>query len=164
GGNDGSLTAIASGGTGDYISIVWNTYNYDTSWSIDGLTSGTYEATVTDSNGCQAITSVEVLDPEPIAVTYSAYGTPSTIGAGDAWLEATITGGAAFDDGTYIYDWQDEEGNILNPQTVASVTTANDSTVFKVTLNNIAAGKYFLTVTDKNYALSETNQGCILLD
>lgn len=164
GGSDGSLTAIPSGGTGDYISIVWNTNNYDTTWSIDGLTSGTYEATVTDSNGCQAITSVELLDPEPITVTYSAYGRPSTIGAGDAWLEATITGGAAFEDGTYIYDWQDEEGNVLNPQTVAPVTTVNDSTVFQVRLNDIPAGKYFLTVTDKNYALSETNQGCMLVD
>lgn len=49
GGHDAGLTASATGNTGS-VSYLWS--NASSSASIDGLSSGTYTATITDSLGC----------------------------------------------------------------------------------------------------------------
>lgn len=48
--SDGSITVIASGGTGQ-LSIAWS--NGDVTFTTSGLTAGQYDFTVTDANGCQ---------------------------------------------------------------------------------------------------------------
>ncbi|NNC86324.1 MAG: T9SS type A sorting domain-containing protein, partial [Bacteroidia bacterium] len=60
GGNDGSATAIATGGTWPYT---YNWSNGTSTQSNSGLMSGFYIVTITDANGCTATESVEVLEP-----------------------------------------------------------------------------------------------------
>ena len=57
GANDGTATVNASGGTSPYT-YAWS--NGASTPTITGLASGTYDATVTDANGCEATTSVVV--------------------------------------------------------------------------------------------------------
>ncbi|MEM8583856.1 MAG: T9SS type A sorting domain-containing protein [Bacteroidota bacterium] len=58
-GDNGSLTVIPEGGTSPY-SFEWSTG--DMTQTIDGLSLGTYSATVTDANGCTTTCSA-TLDP-----------------------------------------------------------------------------------------------------
>lgn len=58
GANDGTATVNASGGASPYT-YAWS--NGATTATITGLADGTYDATVTDANGCTAATSIEVL-------------------------------------------------------------------------------------------------------
>lgn len=59
GGNEGTATAAASGGTAPYV---YNWSNGSTVASIIGLTAGTYTVTVSDNNNCTATNSVVVND------------------------------------------------------------------------------------------------------
>ncbi len=53
---DGSITAIPSGGCGQYI-YLWNTVPVQPGQTISNLGPGIYEVTVTDCNGCTAVAS-----------------------------------------------------------------------------------------------------------
>lgn len=54
---DGSITAVASGGLGDYT-YIWSPAG--SSASISSLPPGTYTVTATDVNGCQAVASIDL--------------------------------------------------------------------------------------------------------
>lgn len=124
GGNDGSSTVTATGGTAPY------TY----SWSPSGgnaatgtnLSAGTFTVDVTDANGC--ITSQTVAITEPPALTISASSSPVDC-FGNATGSATVTanGGTA----AYSYSWSPTGGS--------SATAAN-----------LAAQNYTCTVIDAN--------------
>lgn len=60
---DGSIATILQGGTPNY-SYEWS--NGETTPDIGSLSVGTYELTVTDANGCQHISGVNITAPEPI--------------------------------------------------------------------------------------------------
>ncbi len=57
-GDNGSIEAVVSGGTGDY-SYMWE--NGETTSGISNLTEGVYSVTVTDDNNCVYIGSAEVI-------------------------------------------------------------------------------------------------------
>ena len=57
--NNGTATVSVSGGSGTYT-YSWNTSPIQTTATATGLVAGTYEVTVTDLNGCTAITNVTV--------------------------------------------------------------------------------------------------------
>lgn len=59
GANDGSATAIATGGSGPYV-YLWS--NGTTTPAISNLGTGTYCVTITDVNGCSATNCVTLLD------------------------------------------------------------------------------------------------------
>jgi len=61
GGNDGSATALPSGGDGPY-SYQWS--NGTTTSSVDGLSAADYTVLVTDSNGCATTADVVINEPE----------------------------------------------------------------------------------------------------
>ncbi len=116
GGNNGSATASASGGT--------LPYNY--SWSngaagnaISNLAEGSYGVTVTDANGCTATIQVVVTQPAQITVTASP---DATIPAGGSVnLSASGCGTCT------SYSWSPAAGvnnsNIQNPVASPTVTT-----------------------------------------
>jgi gliding motility-associated-like protein len=123
--NNGSASAIASGGTAPY-SYSWNTAQ--TTAFINNLPSGTYAVNVTDNNGCTAIDSMALT--EPLALTTTSGNIVPVKCHGDATGSANVivTGGTA----PYNYSWN----------TAPSQSTANAT--------NLAAGAYIVTVTDSN--------------
>ncbi|MDG3584166.1 T9SS type A sorting domain-containing protein [Galbibacter pacificus] len=155
-GSDAWAEVSITGGTAPY-DIEWS--NGDTTARATELSAKTYEVHVIDDRGCEAIAQVTITEPEaPVSISYPQYNRPTSIGANDAWIEAVVTGGTSFDDDTYTYFWEDEEGTLLNAQT--SAETVDGSYVIR--LKNITAGTYYLTAQDKNYGIATTKLGCTL--
>ncbi len=126
--NDGAALATPSGGQLP-ITYLWS--NGQTTAAVGGLVDGTYTVTATDNDGCTAMASVVLEDPDPILITLtitSNYNdsTISCYGANDGRLLATANGGT----GTLSYEWN------------TGATTQN--------LDNIPEGTYTVTVTDQN--------------
>ncbi|MCX2682167.1 SprB repeat-containing protein, partial [Galbibacter sp. EGI 63066] len=156
-GSDGAVTATITGGTGNY-SIFWNTG--ETTTTINNLTAGTYTVQVTDEKGCRAEASVTVTEPQaPLQITYRAFQ-PTYAGATDGWVEATVSGGTPRNDGSYGYLWKDAAGNDLTGQVTAQTVTGG----YQLTLSDVGAGNYYLTVEDKNYPLATDNTGCTVVE
>jgi hypothetical protein len=101
--NNGSLNALASGGSG--YSYAWS--NGSTNPLIEDLAPGIYFITVTASNGCQAFGSGEVEDSSPIAVEIEVI--PTSCGDNNGQLTAIPTGGTS-----YTFSWS----NGSNAQTL----------------------------------------------
>ncbi len=64
----GSATVNVTGGTAPY-SYEWD--NDATTASIVGAVAGTYNVTVTDANGCTAMTSVTITEPAVLSASTS---------------------------------------------------------------------------------------------
>jgi Zn-dependent metalloprotease len=130
GGADGEINLDLSG-TAPFT-IVWA--HGPTSQNLTNLTAGLYSVTVTDATGCSASTSITLTEPTlftwSAAVTsnYNGYGV-SCAGGTDGVATASGSGGAP----PYSYLWDANAGN----QTTAIAT-------------NLAAGTYFVTITDAN--------------
>lgn len=92
-GANGSADLTVSGGTSAYT-FAWS--NSATTEDISGVTSGNYNCTITDANGCTTTASVSLNDPALPTVTYA--NAFSTICAADA--PQTLTGGSP-SGGTY---------------------------------------------------------------
>ena len=98
GSSDGSATANPSGGTPPY-SYIW-TGTGSTSATSTGLDGSTlYYVSITDVNGCQTIDSINIPEPLPIsmsftALDYNGYNT-SCYGALDAQITAIPAGGTS---------------------------------------------------------------------
>jgi SprB-like repeat protein/type IX secretion system substrate protein len=120
--SNGQVDLEINGGTQPYI-IEWNTGA--TSMSIQDLTAGEYAVTVTDANGCVAICSSVVSQPEHLNAIYGSVDI-SCYGELDGILDAVGQGGAA----PYTYEW-----------------STGDNTE---TVEGLPAGAYGLTLTDAN--------------
>jgi gliding motility-associated-like protein len=124
GGNDGSLTTTASGGTGN-LSYAWNNSTATTS-SLNNLSAGNYTVTVTDVNNCSTSFSENINQPTDININFNSVDV-SCFGGNDGSLTTTASGGT----GNLSYAWNN-----------SSATTSS--------LNNLSAGNYTVTVTDAN--------------
>ncbi len=102
-GNDGAINVSVIGGVEPYL-YNWN--NGLNTLSIDGISSGTYILTVTDSNGCIVTESIEVLEPNAISIEYIITN-PSGCGAQDGELTANAIGGIS----PYDYNWENSGNN-----------------------------------------------------
>ena len=124
GGNDGSITLTATGGTPAYVYA----------WSIAGSTSqinnlsiGAYSVTVTDAHNCtETLSNMPVTQPALLTVSTQAVEV-SCPGFSDGSVIATATGGTT----AYSYNW--------NPAAANANVDAN-----------VPAGVYNVTVTDAN--------------
>jgi gliding motility-associated-like protein len=124
GGNNGSISALPSGGTPNFT-YSWLPGSASTN-AISNLTAGTYTLSVTDSKGCVASSSVTLTQPNAVsASTSSTNETCNYLNNGTA--TAIPSGGTS----PYTYLWQP-----------ALQTTG--------TVSNLQAGTYTLTVTDSN--------------
>ena len=123
GGNDGSLTVTAGGGTGTY-NYIWN--NSATSATINGLTAGTYSVSVYDSFGCSAYTSRTIFENSAVTATASVVSNALCFGSSDGVATVIPNGGT----GIYTYSWP------------GGATTA--------TASGFSAGSYTVSVYDSN--------------
>lgn len=125
GGNNGTATVTASGGT-PFYSYNWLPTGGGSATGI-GLSAGTYTVTVTDFNGCTATTTTIITQPlSAISATVSGTAT-SCFGGSDGTATANPAGGTP----TYSYLWSSSGGS-------------------SVTATGLIAGNYTVLVTDNN--------------
>lgn len=120
---NGDATINVSGGTAPY-NYIWNDPLAQTTSTANSLCAGDYIVTATDANGCNLSDTVTLINVDTLTVSVAI--TPSTCGQADGQLDASPAGGTA----PYSYLW------IPSGQTTQTAT-------------GIAAGTYYLTVTDQ---------------
>ncbi|MBI4647607.1 MAG: PKD domain-containing protein [Bacteroidia bacterium] len=97
----GSAIANTSGGVTPYY-YIWTTG--EISQEINYLSSGNYEVTITDNNGCEVITNVFI--DEPVVITAAIQGTDALCSGGnDGEADLSINGGTP----PYEYFWSNGE-------------------------------------------------------
>ncbi len=134
--NNGSLLAIAGGGTPGSYTYVWDTGTENA--SLINVGAGEYQVTATDVNNCPAVSSFTIEDPPIltafIETTSDFFGFPiSCTGQSDGSLLATATGGT----NEYTFLWS---------------TGINTEA-----LTNIPAGNYIVIASDENGCTAEAN-------
>jgi len=127
GGSDGSATATASGATAPY-SYLWDDGLAQTTATAAGLTLGTYNVVVTDSNGCVASDSAVISEPSSVVSATASSTDVSCNGGSNGTTTASSSGGTS----PYTYAWNDS-----GAQT-------------NITAIGLGAGSYIVTVTDIN--------------
>ncbi len=137
GGTDAQATATASGGTpdaGGNYTYQWdaNASNQNSPTAI-GLPAGTYTITVTDANGCTGTNSVEITEPNTLALIVNNDMDVSCFGGNGGAASATASGGTPDLNGNYNYEWSASAGGFVTP-----------------TVTTLPAGTHTVTVTDDN--------------
>lgn len=143
GDDDGSISIIATGGSGNY-NISWNTVPVQTGSTANNLAAGSYAATIADANGCMQSFDFPVSIGGPTAAlalalapyTYSGGAHVSCPGNSDGSIDLTVTGGT----GPYNYAWQDGSGNLISVQDPSG----------------LSAGTYHLSVGDGHGCFTDT--------
>ena len=133
GGNNGSATVSAMGGTAPYTYLWDINAGSQTDTTATGLAVGTYNVVVTDNNGCTSNVSVTISEPVAAISLVITTSDISCYGLNDGTATATPSGGTP----PYTYLWSLNAGN----QTTSTAT-------------NLPQGAYSITVTDTN--------GCII--
>ncbi|HRS39894.1 MAG TPA: SprB repeat-containing protein, partial [Bacteroidia bacterium] len=119
GGNDGSATIVATGGTTPY------TYNWSAGGSVstsaNGLPAGSYTVTVTDANACSNTALVVINQPALLSATPTVQNSPLCYGDNSGAASVSVSGGT----GPYTYQWSPSGGT----DTLASFLPAGIYTV-----------------------------------
>ncbi|MCP4438711.1 MAG: T9SS type B sorting domain-containing protein [Aureispira sp.] len=129
GGSDGSSIARGTGGTG---TLTYNWSNTQSGPTTTGLAAGIHTVTVSDDNGCAAVTTVVISEPNAITTTISSIAALCN-GAADGNATVVATGGTT----PYTYIWSDGQTD--------------------QTATGLAAGGYDVTVTDANSCVTITS-------
>lgn len=137
GGNNGSATVIANGGTTPYTYLWSNSGN--TNPTESGLLAGNYTVTVTDNNNCTSTSSITIIEPPVLSLTVTTPDDQLCIGDSTSLL-AIPNGGTP----TYTYTWSsglpsDSIVNVspLSTQTyTVTVTDANNCTITNTIIIN----------------------------
>ncbi len=131
-GNDGAITAIATGGSGTYTNYDWvdNNNNTLSGETINGLMPGTFDVTVTDDNGCTGTGTFTINAADAPNPTFVSVTNVTCFEGNDGAIMIDVTGGS----GGYTYNWQ---GPTNIPNDVEDPT-------------GLMAGTYNVTVTDNN--------------
>ena len=149
--NDGTATVVVTGGTGSY------TFDWTPGGLLDsvrmGLSSGIYEVTVTDENGCTTTTEGEVLDFDCPDITVQAnVEEPACFGDQTGSIDLVISGG----DMPYEITWSPAG---INPSALGAgtyaytVTDANGCTAEgESTINEPEALSHTQTVSPESFA------------
>lgn len=127
--NNGTATALVSGGTPPY-SFIWSTMPVQTNSTATNLSAGHYSITVTDSNNVSVVDSFIVTQPLPLTVILNSINA-SCPTCSDANATANPSGGTP----PYFYTWY---------------TTPMQSTN---TANGLLPGSYGICVNDSNLCL-----------
>ncbi len=176
-GSDGFINLEASGGqsvganTGESIFQYqltkdndapsdWIDFGSQLTTSIQNLSAGTYTIKVRDSNECVAkengaekVITVVLSEPEePISLPSQNIEIvqPTGFGLSNGYISVKVTGGTPNMDGSYNYEWR--KGSPTGTIITTGITTDLINDPFTIKLDGLAAGNYYLTVKDKNYA------------
>ncbi|MDF2436931.1 MAG: hypothetical protein K0Q95_1307 [Bacteroidota bacterium] len=143
GGNNGSASVTASGGTGPYT-YSWNSNPVQTGVTANNLPAGNYFATITDSKGCTATSSsANISQPSVLTVTAS----PSALISCNSTIN--ISASASGGTGPYNYQWS-------NGATTSSITVNTGTyTVVASDANNCTASAS-VNVMASNSTLTST--------
>lgn len=134
GNSNGSVSAIALGGTGSFT-YDWGAIGMGA--SIDSLPGGAYQVLVTDANSCVDSAQIVVDEPAVIVITGSTSPNSAVGPVGNGTASASVSGGTA----PYTIDW-----TRLN-----SLDTAfNASFIF-----SLCEGDYEAIITDFNGCVSK---------
>jgi hypothetical protein len=128
----GLASFSVTGGTGLTDTYSWAPSG-STTTAASGLAAGTYTFTVTDSVGCQAVSTVNITQPKALRDSMSNVRQVLCFGAATGRTTAGVVGGTT----PYTYSWS------------TGATTSN--------LTNVAAGSYSVVVTDANGCKDSTN-------
>ena len=120
--SNGVAEVSYSGGTSPY-EVLWA--NGDTTDISDSLAVGTYNVLVTDTNGCEVVSSVTLIQPTPLELS-AVFTAVSCFGGSDGAVDLTVFGGVA----DYTFIWSNSE-------------TEED-------IDTLSAGDYSVLVTDLN--------------
>ncbi len=125
--SDGSAVVLAEGGEAPYT-YLWDDLNATENDSIDGLAMGIYSVVVSDKNGCNALASVSITEPDVLEAAIATK--TSTACSSPCSGEATVD----VSGGKYPYDfkWND-----------ASAQTSKTAT-------GLCAAQYSVVVSDEN--------------
>lgn len=172
-GNDGNIALSASGGQNQYQYIVtkdgqpfldWTDFSNGNNTLIQNLSAGVYKVKVRDTNHCIAMDTNNSSIEKEITITITqpsqAIALPSAdiemvrptgYGLSNGYISARVTGGTPKNGGSYDFEWRkDSPTGMLIPSTQIQTDSTNNP--FTILLKDIAAGNYYLTVKDKNYA------------
>ncbi|HYX07607.1 MAG TPA: T9SS type A sorting domain-containing protein, partial [Bacteroidales bacterium] len=127
---NGTITINASGGTVPYTFILSPGDLTSNTGEFTGLDAGTYQATITDANGCGPIVtgSIEVVQPDEILISRMSTQDVSVAGGNDGLISITATGGT----GSLLFSING------NPSQTGS------------TFENLYPGDYTIAITDEN--------------
>lgn len=131
GAGDGTITLVASGGSGaPYQYSITGGAPYNGTGVFSGLSSGTYAISILDNTGCEITGSEFVGAIGGPTIDSLIVSSPSCPGVCDAAITAYVSGGTA----PYTYTWYDNLGNVIG---------TNDSI-----LTGMCAGNYSVEVSD----------------
>ena len=106
-GSDGQISGTVNGGISPY-NLDWTgpingnlTQNNSGSFQINNIPEGAYSITVTDNEGCESVTFVQVVEPENFAISTIAGTDVTCTGASDGTASVIATGGTP----PYSYLW-----------------------------------------------------------
>ncbi len=148
GDTNGSLTAVASGGTpfaGDTYTYEWSDGESQTSVNSfrDSLLSGTYEITVTDSNECQVVETVEIINESGLDVEMDVLEDIVCFGDSTVQVQLNVSYEGRAETPEFTFELDFDQGEV-------AVDTG--SLIF----SELPPGFYSLTLTDTLF------DGCVL--
>ncbi len=146
GANDGTITVIASGGTGTLEYSFDGGTNYGTSNTTAGLSANTYDVFVRDENNCTANQSVTITEPTAIVIDNIATTDITCNGANDGTITVTASGG------TGILEYSFDGGTNYGTTNTANGLPANNFDVFVRDENNCTANQT-VTITEPTQLL-----------
>ncbi len=130
-GNNGQISLAVSGGTAPY-SYSWS--NGASTQAINNLIAGIYTVTVTDANGCTAISSAAITQPSAaLSGSTTTTSNISCFSGNNGSIDLTVAGGT----GPFTYMWSN--GAITED------------------LTGLPAGNYSVTITDANGCIAQSS-------
>lgn len=126
GGNNGSMTANATGGTST-ITYSWSPIGGNSATATN-LTAGIYTVTATDANGCKTIITSQLQQPTLLSGNIISQTNPTCFNVGNGAINTGVVGGTP----PYQFTWQ-----------TVPVQLGTQAT-------NLVAGTYSVIITDNN--------------
>ena len=151
--DDGSITAVPSGGVNPY-SFDWS--NNVTTAINQNLTAGSYTVTVTDTNGCQDIANITLNEPDEFLGTLDITDI-TCFGWNSGSATLIVSGGTA----PVMYDWSDGFNDASNEDLFAGTYSVTATDANGCSFSDVAV----ITEPDEITAVtSSTNASCGVCD